>query len=152
MRKSDFYYDLPENLIAQTPIEPRNHSRLMKINRQSGEILHSHFYNLCDYLQKGDLLILNNSRVLPARLYGEKDGTGSFIEFLLLEQKGNLQWEILVRPGKKAKVGRKFSFGGGKLEAEIIEVLDNGNRMAEFSGEGNVFNVLEEIGQVPLPH
>ncbi len=152
MRKSDFYYDLPENLIAQTPIEPRNHSRLMKINRQSGEILHSHFYNLCDYLQKGDLLILNNSRVLPARLYGEKDGTGSFIEFLLLEQKGNLQWEILVRPGKKAKVGRKFSFGGGKLEAEIIEVLDNGNRIAEFSCEGNFFNVLEEIGQMPLPH
>ncbi len=152
MKKSDFYYNLPEELIAQTPIEPRNHSRQMKIDRVSGEIEHNHFYNLCKYLKKGDLLVLNDSRVLPARLYGEKDGTGSFIEFLLLEQKGNLEWEILCRPGKKAKVGRKFSFGGGKLEAEIIEVLENGNRIAKFTCDGNFFNVLEEIGQMPLPH
>ena len=152
MKKSDFFYNLPEELIAQTPVEPRNSSRLMKIDRSSGEIEHNHFYNLCKYLKKGDLLVLNNSRVLPARLYGEKDGTGSFIEFLLLEQKGNLEWEILCRPGKKAKVGRKFSFANGMLEAEIIEVLDNGNRIAKFKCEGNFFNVLEEIGQMPLPH
>jgi len=152
MKKSDFFYDLPENLIAQTPIEPRNHSRLLKLNRKTGEIQHNHFYNLCNYLKKGDLLVLNNSRVLPARLYGEKDGTGSFIEFLLLEQKGNMRWEILVRPGKKAKVGRKFSFGNGKLYAEIIEVLENGNRIAEFSCKGDFFGTLEEIGQMPLPH
>ena len=152
MKKSDFFYNLPEELIAQTPVEPRNYSRLMKIDRASGEIEHNHFYNLCKYLKKGDLLVLNDSRVLPARLYGEKDGTGSFIEFLLLEQKSNLEWEILCRPGKKAKVGRKFSFGGGKLEAEIKEVLENGNRIAKFSCDGNFFNVLEEIGQMPLPH
>ena len=152
MKKSDFFYNLPEELIAQTPVEPRNYSRLMKIDRASGEIEHNHFYNLCKYLKKGDLLVLNDSRVLPARLYGEKDGTGSFIEFLLLEQKGNLEWEILCRPGKKAKVGRKFSFGGGKLEAEITEVLENGNRIAKFTCDGNFFNILEEIGQMPLPH
>lgn len=152
MKKSDFFYELPEELIAQTPIEPRNHSRLMELNRKTGEIEHNHFYNLCNYLKKGDLLVLNNSRVLPARLYGEKDGTGSFIEFLLLEQKGNMRWEILVRPGKKAKVGRKFSFGEGKLEAEIVEVLENGNRIAQFNCKGNFFNILEEIGQMPLPH
>ena len=102
MKKSDFYYDLPEELIAQTPVEPRNSSRLMKINRETGEIVHTHFYNLCEYLKKGDLLVLNDSRVLPARLYGEKTGTGSFIEFLLLEQKGDKLWEIIFRPGKKA--------------------------------------------------
>ncbi len=152
MKKTDFYYNLPEELIAQTPIEPRNHSRLMKIDRVSGEIEHNHFYNLCKHLKKGDLLVLNDSRVLPARLYGEKDGTGSFIEFLLLEQKGNFEWEILCRPGKKAKVGRKFSFGEGKLEAEITEVLENGNRISKFTCDGNFFNVLEEIGQMPLPH
>lgn len=151
MKKSDFFYNLPEELIAQTPIEPRNHSRLMKIDRKKGEIEHNHFYNLCNYLKKGDLLILNNSRVLPARLYGEKDGTNSFIEFLLLEQKGNMEWEILCRPGKKAKEGRKFSFGNGKLTAEIIEVLENGNRIAKFSCEDNFFSILEEIGQMPLP-
>lgn len=152
MKKSDFFYKLPEELIAQTPIEPRNHSQLMKINRNSGEIEHSRFYNLCDSLKIGDLLVLNDSRVLPARLYGEREGTGSFMEFLLLEQKANMRWEILVRPGKKAKIGRKFSFGNGKLIAEITEVLENGNRIAEFSCENNFFSILEEIGQMPLPH
>lgn len=151
MKKSDFYYDLPEELIAQTPIEPRNHSRLMKINRETGEIEHSHFYNLCDYLKKGDLLVLNDSRVLPARLYGEKEGTGSFIEFLLLEQKGDKVWEIICRPGKKAKPGAKFSFGDGKLKAEVIEVKDDGNRVVQFQCDGNFYQVLDEIGQMPLP-
>lgn len=151
MLKSEFFYDLPEELIAQTPIEPRNHSRLMKIDRKSGEIEHRHFYNLCDYLQKGDLLVMNDSRVLPARLYGEKEGTGAFIEFLLLEQKGDKLWEILVRPGKKAKPGSRFSFGDGRLKAEIIETVEGGNRIAKFECEGNFFTALEEVGQMPLP-
>ncbi len=151
MKKSDFYYDLPEELIAQTPVEPRNHSRLMKIDRESGEITHARFYNLCDYLKKGDLLVLNDSRVLPARLYGEKKGTGSFIEFLLLEQKGDKVWEIICRPGKKAKVGTEFSFGNGKLNAVVTEVRDDGNRIVKFECEGNFYAVLDEIGQMPLP-
>ncbi len=151
MLKSEFYYDLPEELIAQTPIEPRNFSRLMKIDRKSGEIEHRHFYNLCDYLKKGDLLVMNDSRVLPARLYGIKEGTGACIEFLLLEQKGDKLWEILVRPGKKAKPGARFSFGDGRLKAEIIETVEGGNRIAKFECEGNFFTALEEIGQMPLP-
>lgn len=151
MKKSDFYYDLPEELIAQTPVEPRNSSRLMKIDRKTGDIVHSHFYNLCDYLKKGDLLVLNDSRVLPARLYGEKKDTGSFIEFLLLEQKGDKLWEIICRPGKKAKVGTEFSFGNGILTAKVIEVKDDGNRIVKFSCEGNFYAVLDEIGQMPLP-
>ncbi len=152
MKKSDFFYNLPEELIAQTPVEPRNSSRLMKIDRSTGQIQHSHFYNLCNSLKKGDLLVLNNSRVLPARLYGEKLETGSFIEFLLLEQKGHMEWEILCKPGKKAKEGRKFVFGNGKLVAEITKVLDNGNRIAKFECDGDFFAILEEIGQTPLPH
>ncbi len=151
MKKSDFYYDLPEELIAQTPVEPRNSSRLMKINRETGEIVHTHFYNLCEYLKKGDLLVLNDSRVLPARLYGEKTGTGSFIEFLLLEQKGDKLWEIICRPGKKAKVGTRFTFGNGLLTAEVVEVKDDGNRVVKFECEGNFYAVLDEIGQMPLP-
>ena len=151
MLKSEFYYDLPEELIAQTPIEPRNHSRLMKIDRKSGEIEHRQFYNLCDYLKKGDLLVMNDSRVLPARLYGIKEGTGACIEFLLLEQKGDKLWEILVRPGKKAKPGARFSFGDGRLKAEIIETVESGNRIAKFECEGNFFTALEEVGQMPLP-
>ena len=151
MLRSDFYYDLPEELIAQTPVEPRNASRLMCVDRQSGDITHDHFYNLCKYLKKGDLLVMNDSRVLPARLYGEKEGTGSFIEFLLLEQKGDKLWEILVRPGKKAKPGTRFSFGNGRLKAEILETVEGGNRIAKFECEGNFFTALEDIGQMPLP-
>lgn len=151
MLRSDFYYDLPEELIAQTPVEPRNASRLMCVDRQSGDITHDHFYNLCKHLKKGDLLVMNDSRVLPARLYGEKEGTGSFIEFLLLEQKGDKLWEILVRPGKKAKPGTRFSFGNGRLKAEILETVKGGNRIAKFECEGNFFTALEDIGQMPLP-
>lgn len=151
MLKSEFYYDLPEELIAQTPIEPRNYSRLMKIDRKSGEIEHRHFYNLCDYLKKGDLLVMNDSRVLPARLYGIKEETGACVEFLLLEQKGDKLWKILVRPGKKAKPGARFSFGDGRLKAEIIETVEGGNRIAKFECEGNFFTALEEVGQMPLP-
>ena len=151
MLRSDFYYDLPEELIAQTPVEPRNASRLMCVDRQSGDITHDHFYNLCKHLKKGDLLVMNDSRVLPARLYGEKEGTGSFIEFLLLEQKGDKLWEILVRPGKKAKPGTRFSFGNGRLKAEILETVEGGNRIAKFACDGNFFTALEDIGQMPLP-
>lgn len=152
MTKSDFWYDLPKELIAQHPIEPRNASRMMKIDRKTGECVHSHFYDLCDFLQEGDLLVLNDSRVLPARIYGERADTGSFIEFLLLEQRGNEEWEILCRPGKKAKVGAKFVFGESKLTAEITDVLEDGNRVAKFTvSEGNIYSVLDEIGQMPLP-
>ena len=151
MKRSDFYYDLPQELIAQTPVEPRNASIMMKINRQTGEVVHDHFYNLCNYLKKGDLLVLNDSKVLPARIYGEREDTGSFIEFLLVEQKENMVWEILCRPGKKAKTGTRFVFGGGKLKAEIIDVLEDGNRIARFECEENFFATLDEIGQMPLP-
>lgn len=151
MKKSDFYYNLPEELIAQTPVEPRNSSRLLKMNRETGEIEHRHFYNLCDYLKKGDLLVLNDSRVLPARLYGVKKETGSNIEFLLLEQKGDKVWEIICRPGKKAKVGAEFIFGGGRLKAIVTEVKDDGNRIVKFDCEGSFFTALDEIGQMPLP-
>ena len=152
MRRTDFWYDLPQELIAQTPIEPRNASRMLVVDRKSGDVEHRHFYNLCDYLRKGDLLVLNDSRVLPARIYGEREDTGSFIEFLLLEQRGNDEWEILCRPGKKAKIGTRFVFGGGRLRAEITDVLNDGNRMARFSyDEGNIYSVLDEIGQMPLP-
>ena len=151
MKRSDFYYDLPEELIAQTPIEPRCASRMMCIDRESGSVEHLHFYNLCDKLKKGDLLVLNDSRVIPARIYGEKEDNGTFIEFLLLEQKENMKWEILCRPGKKAKVGTRFSFGGGKLRAVITDILEDGNRIAQFECERSIFAVLDEIGQMPLP-
>ena len=151
LKKSDFYYELPEELIAQTPLEPRNSSRLMKIDRTSGEICHDQFYNLCRYLKKGDLLVMNDSRVIPARLYGEKIDNQTFIEFLLLEQKGDKLWEIICRPGKKAKVGTRFSFGGGRLIAEVKEVKDDGNRIVQFECEGNFFTALEDVGQMPLP-
>ena len=151
MKRSDFAYDLPQELIAQTPVEPRNASRLLKVDRATGEITHDRFYNLCNYLKKGDLLVLNDSRVLPARIYGEREGTGSFIEFLLVEQRENMVWEILCRPGKKAKVGTRFTFGGGVLRAEITEVLEDGNRVARFECEDNFFAALDRIGQMPLP-
>ncbi|MDE6092428.1 MAG: S-adenosylmethionine:tRNA ribosyltransferase-isomerase, partial [Ruminococcus sp.] len=149
--KSDFYYDLPEELIAQTPVEPRNSSRMMCVNRQTGTVEHDHFYNLCSHLKEGDLLVMNDSRVIPARLYGEKIENGTFIEFLLLEQKGDKLWEIICRPAKKAKAGVKFSFGNGRLIAEVVEAKDDGNRIVKFECEGNFFTALEDIGQMPLP-
>lgn len=149
--KSDFFYELPEELIAQTPVEPRNSSRMMCVDRFSGEITHDRFYNLFNYLREGDLLVMNDSRVIPARLYGEKTDNGTFIEFLLLEQKGDKLWEIICRPGKKAKVGTRFSFGEGRLTAEVVEVKDDGNRIVRFECEGNFFTALEDVGQMPLP-
>ncbi|MBE6899179.1 MAG: tRNA preQ1(34) S-adenosylmethionine ribosyltransferase-isomerase QueA [Ruminococcaceae bacterium] len=151
MKTSDFYFDLPEELIAQHPADQRDHSRLMHLNRESGEVEHRHFYDIIDLLEPGDLLVLNNSRVIPARLIGEREDTHSPIEFLLLKQKDLDVWEILVRPGKHAKIGKRFVFGGGLLKAEVIDIVEEGNRIVKFEHEGNIYNVLDEIGQMPLP-
>lgn len=151
MKTSDFYYNLPEELIAQTPIEPRNASRLMVLDKETGEIQHKIFKDLTDYLNEGDCLILNNTRVIPARIYGVKKETGAVVEFLLLKQIENLVWECLCGPGKKAKVGAEFTFGEGQLECEVIEVKDDGNRLVKFVCEDNIYSVLDEIGQMPLP-
>lgn len=151
MKTSDFYYDLPEELIAQTPVEPRNASRLMLLDKNSGEVKHKIFKDLTDYLDEGDCLILNDTRVIPARIFGVKKGTGAVVEFLLLKQKENLVWECLCGPGKRAKTGTEFVFGDGKLECTVRGILDDGNRIVEFRCSGNIFEVLDEIGQMPLP-
>ena len=152
MKTSDFNYQLPEELIAQTPIEPRDHSRLMALNKTTGEIVHAHFYDIINLLKPGDCLILNDSRVLPARLYGEKEGTGAQVEFLLLTHKSGSIWEVLAGPGKKAKPGARFTFGNGILKAEVLEVTDGGNRIVQFEYEGSFYAILDKIGQMPLPH
>ena len=151
MKTSDFFYDLPKELIAQTPVEPRDHSRLMVLHKESGEVEHRHFYDVIDYLNPGDCLIVNDSRVLPARLYGQKEGTGGHMEFLLLQNLGNDQWETLAKPGKKAKPGAVFTFGDGKLRAVVKEVKEDGNRIVQFFYEGSFYAILDEIGQMPLP-
>ena len=150
MKTSDFYYELPEELIAQTPVEPRNSSRLMVLPRNGGKIEHKHFYDLPEFLKPGDCLVLNNTRVLPARLYGTREDTGAVVEFVLLRQHGNKLWECLAGPGKKAKTGYKFRFSD-KLTAIVTDVLEDGNRMIEFACEGDFFAVLDEVGQMPLP-
>lgn len=152
MLRKDFYYDLPQELIAQHPSQQRDHSRLMRLNRQTGEIEHYHFYDLPKLLKKGDCLILNDSRVLPARLLGAREDTGSAVELLLLNQKEQSVWECIAGPGKKARIGRRLTFGDGLLKAEVIDVLENGNRIVKFEYDGNFFNILEQIGQMPLPH
>ena len=151
MKKSDFFFDLPPELIAQTPIEPRDHSRLLHLDRFSGELSHHHFYDLPDLLKAGDVLIVNDSRVLPARLYGDREDTGAHIEVVLLEQKQIDLWEVLVRPGKKAKPGHMLVFGDGILRGEIVDVLEGGNRLIRFTHEGNFYDVIDHIGQMPLP-
>lgn len=152
LKTKDFYYDLPEELIAQTPVEPRDSSRLMLLNRETGEIEHRHFYDIADYLNPGDCLVLNDSRVLPARLFGIKDGTGAKVEFLLLNHRGDGIWEVLTGPGRRAKIGTKFTFGDGLLHAEILDIIEGGNRLARFTCEGNFYEILDQIGQMPLPH
>ena len=153
MKKSDFYYELPKELIAQTPVEPRDHSRMMVLSRKNDTIEHKHFYDFIDYLNPGDCLILNNTRVLPARMYGVKKETGAIVEFLLLNNLGNDRWETITGPGKKAKVDAEFSFGDGILTCKIEEVLDNGNRIARFSYDAsNIYEVLDKVGEMPLPH
>lgn len=153
MKKEDFYYDLPKEYIAQTPIEPRDHSRMLVVHRSQDRIEHRHFYDILDYLTDKDCLILNDTRVLPARLYGIKEGTGARVEFLLLNQKEKDVWEVITGPGKRAKEGTKFTFGDGILHAEVLSILENGNRLAKFTYEGDtIFPVLEKIGEMPLPH
>ncbi len=147
----DFYYDLPENLIAQTPLKDRTASRLMVLDRKSGTIEHKHFYDICDYLNEGDCLVLNNTRVIPARLYGSKEGSGGKIEFLLLKRLSIDTWELILRPGKKAKVGSRFVFGDGRLRAEVIEVKEDGNRIVRFEFDGVWEEILDSLGEMPLP-
>lgn len=152
MKKSEFYYDLPQELIAQNPLEKRDNSRMLHLDKVTGEVEHKHFSDILEYIQEGDCIILNNTRVLPARLYGIKEETGARVEFLLLNHKGEDVWEVITGPGKRAKKGTKFTFGTGQLKAEVIEVLENGNRIAKFIYNGNFYEILDEIGQMPLPH
>lgn len=150
-KTSDYFYELPEELIAQTPVEPRDHSSMLVLDRETGKTQHKHFYDILDYLKPGDCLILNDSRVLPARIFGTKKDTGAHVEFLLLKCVGNNKWETLVKPGRKAKVGAEFVFSPGVLEGKITDVLEDGNRIIDFSCEGNFYTILEELGKMPLP-
>ena len=151
MKTKDFYYDLPPELIAQTPIERRDASRLLVLNKETGEREHRHFYDLPSYLQKGDCLILNDSRVLPARLLGQRLPGGGACEVLLLIDRGDKVWECLVRPGKKMRPGARLTFGNGELTAEVVEEVSGGNRLVRFHYEGIFLEVLERLGKMPLP-
>ena len=150
MKKSDFYFDLPEELIAQTPLQQRDSSRLLLLDKNSGELVHRHFYELPEFLQGGDCLILNDSRVLPARLLGSRM-TGGSVELVLLRDLGDGRWECLSRPGKKTRPGTELNFGDGELTATVEEVTDGGNRIVRFHYEGIFLEVLERLGKMPLP-
>ncbi|MCH5184549.1 MAG: tRNA preQ1(34) S-adenosylmethionine ribosyltransferase-isomerase QueA [Oscillospiraceae bacterium] len=150
MKKSDFYYELPEELIAQEPIENRENSRLLVLDKKTGCIEHKIFRDITDYLKAGDCLVLNDTKVIPARLIGQKEKTGGAMEFLLLEKRSLSEWEVMVRPGKKARVGARFEFGG-ELHAEIKEILENGNRIACFEYDGIFEEILDRLGEMPLP-
>lgn len=151
MKTSDFYYDLPQELIAQTPVEPRDSSRLMTVSRETGEVGHHIFHDILDMLNEGDCLVLNDTRVLPARIYGSREDTGTVVEFVLLKQVENDKWECLAGPGKRAKEGKRFVFGDGLLRAEVDSVLPDGNRILKFEWDGVFFDVLDKVGQMPLP-
>ena len=151
LKKSDFYFDLPEELIAQDPLTDRSGSRLLKLDRQTGEIEHHTFKEVIDYLNPGDCLVLNNTKVIPARLMGERENTGATIEVLLLKRKEKDVWETLVKPGKKAKEGTKIIFGNGLLTGEVIDVVEEGNRLIRFSYDGIFEEVLDQLGEMPLP-
>lgn len=151
MDKKDFYYELPSELIAQHPLKDRASSRLLVLNKNTGEIEHKTFKDILNYLNKGDCLVLNDTKVLPARLIGQKKQTGANIELLLLTRKDLDKWETLVKPGKKAKVGDRIVFGDGKLEAEILEIIEGGNRIVQFYYNGVFEQILDELGQMPLP-
>lgn len=153
MNLHDFYYDLPQELIAQDPLSDRSSSRLMVLDKKTGEIQHKIFKDVIDYLNPGDCLVINDTKVIPARLIGEKVGTGAAIEVLLLTRKQDLKdtWEVLVKPGKKAKIGTQISFGGGKLIGEIVDIVEEGNRMIQFTYDGIFEEILDELGQMPLP-
>lgn len=151
MKTVDFYYDLPKELIAQTPLEPRDSSKMMVLSKIDGSILHKHFYDVVDMLNDGDCLILNDSRVLPARIFGNKEETGASVEFLMLRQIENNTWETLAKPGKKAKIGTKFIFGDGIMTGTVRDVTEEGNRIVDFECEENIYTALDKIGQMPLP-
>ena len=150
MKTHDFWYDLPEELIAQTPLQQRDASRLMMLNRTTGEIRHQHFYDIIDALHPGDCLVMNDSRVLPARLLGNRP-TGGAVELLLLKDLGNKKWECLAKPGRKLQAGQEVVFGNGVLSATVVEVKDDGNRIVEFHYEGIFLEILEQLGKMPLP-
>ena len=151
MKRQDFFYDLPEELIAQEPLEPRDSSRMLVLDRKTGKREDKHFYDIIDYLNEGDCLILNDSRVLPARLYGKRE-TGGAVELLLLTQRERDVWEVLAGPGRKARPGDVISVADGELKAEVLDVTEDGNRVVRFYYDGNFYEVLERIGQMPLPH
>lgn len=151
MKKSDFYFDLPEELIAQDPLEDRSSSRLLVVNKKTGKTQHRIFKDIVEYLKPGDCLVLNNTKVIPARLYGEREGTGGQVEVLLLKRKEADTWETLVRPGKKCKPGQRLVFGGGKLRAEVLETVEDGNRIVKFFYDGIWEEVLDSLGEMPLP-
>lgn len=151
MKTSDFFYDLPEELIAQDPLEDRTASRLLVLDRKTGAVKHKIFSDVIDYLNKGDCLVINNTRVIPARLIGEKEGTGGKVEVLLLKRRANDVWETLVKPGKKLKPGAKITFGDGRLRAEVLEVVEEGNRLVIFHYEGIFEEILDSLGEMPLP-
>ncbi len=152
MKTSDFFYELPQELIAQTPVEPRDSSRLMVVDRNSGELEHRIFRELTDYLNEGDCLIINDTRVIPARIYGVKEETGAVVEFLLLKQSENNVWECLCKPGKRAKIGTRFTFGEGIVDCEVIDVTEDGNRIIRFDCDSKeIYNILDKIGKMPLP-
>ncbi len=150
MKTQDFWYDLPEELIAQTPLEQRDSSRLMVLDRNSGEVTHRHFYDIVDYLRPGDCLVMNDSRVLPARLLGHRP-TGGAVEVLLLRDLGDKKWECLCKPGRKMQIGSTVLFGDGELTATVVDVREDGNRVVEFHYEGIFLEVLERLGKMPLP-
>ena len=151
MKTSDFNYDLPEELIAQEPLKDRTSSRLMVLDKETGEIEHKHFYDIVDYLNPGDCLVINDTKVIPARLIGERADTGTRVEFLLLNRIDINKWEVLVYPGKKARPGHKVSFGGGLLNANVLEIGEGGKRVVEFSYDGTFENILDKLGEMPLP-
>ncbi len=151
MKVSDFDFELPEELIAQHPLEKRDASRLMVLDKNTGNIEHRSFHDVIEYLNEGDTLVLNNTRVMPARLIGEKEGTGGKIEFLLLKRLEGDKWECLAKPGKRAKIGQNFVFGDGKLKCKVVDIIEEGNRIIEFSYEGIFEQVLDELGEMPLP-
>lgn len=151
LKTSDFNFELPPELIAQDPLEDRSSSRLLVVDKVTGETKHEIFRNIIDYLNPGDCLVLNNTKVLPARLMGVKEGTGASIEVLLLKRKENDIWETLVKPGKKARPGTRISFGDGSLTAEVLDIVEEGNRLIQFSYEGIFEEVLDRLGEMPLP-
>ena len=151
MKTSDFYYDLPQELIAQDPLEDRSSSRLMVLDKKTGQVEHRIFRDIVDYLNPGDCLVVNNTKVIPARLMGVKEDTGAHIEVLLLKRKADNVWETLVKPGKKARPGARIDFGDGLLKAEVLEVVDEGNRLIRFEFDGIFEEILDKLGEMPLP-